>query len=89
MAPALAVAWMVILTVLFVTEASRRGIGRMLAAMGVSVAWLAVTAVALRSTNQFEAGSAARDYAIVMGVSLLAYFLMRGRRSDRPRGPVP
>ena len=87
--PSVAVVWMVVLAVLFVSEASRRGTGRMLLATAVSVTWLAVTAVAVRSANQFEAGYAARNYAIATGVSLLAYFLREGRRQDRPHGPAP
>jgi hypothetical protein len=80
---------MVVLAVLFVSEASRRGTGRMLAATAVSVAWLAVTAAAVRSANQVEAGYAVRNYAIVMGVAMLAYFRMKRRGLDRPRGPDP
>jgi hypothetical protein len=80
---------MVVLAVLFVSEASRRGTMRMLLATAVSVAWLAVTAAVVRSANQFEAIDAARNYAIVMGVSMLAYFLVKRRRSDRPHGPAP
>ena len=89
MAPALVVAGMVVLAVLFVTEASRRGTARMLGATGVSVAWLALTAVAVRSANQIEAGYAVRNYAVVMGVALLAYFGSEGRRPDRPSSPAP
>jgi hypothetical protein len=80
---------MVVLSVLFVTEASRRGTGRMLASTAVSIAWLAETAAAFRSANQFEAGYAARNYAVVMGVALLAYFGSKGRRPDRPSSPAP
>jgi peptidoglycan/LPS O-acetylase OafA/YrhL len=88
MGPALAVACMVFLTILFVTEASRRGTARMLGATAVSVSWLAVTAATVRSANEIEAGYAVRNYAIVMGIALLAYFRSKGRRPDRPSGPA-
>ena len=88
MAPVV-VGCMVVLGVLFVAEASRRGTGRMLAAMAVSIAWLAVTAAAARSSNQFEAGDAARNYAVVTAVLLLAYFGTKGQRTDRPGNQAP
>jgi hypothetical protein len=62
--PWVAIIWMVVLAVLFVGEASRHGTGRMLLATAVSVIWLALTAAAVRSANQFEAGYAARNYAM-------------------------
>jgi hypothetical protein len=80
---------MVVLAVLFVTEASRRGTGPMLASTAVSIAWLAVTAAAVRSANQIDAGDAARNYAVVMSVALLAYFGSKGRRPHRPSRPAP
>lgn len=88
MAPALMVTGMVAIVVLFVAEASRQGTGRMLAATAVGVAWLAVTAVGFRSGNQFEAGYAARNYAVVMAVFLLIYFRAKRRPGDRPIDPT-
>ncbi len=88
MAPSLMVAGIVVMAILFVAGASRQGIGRSLAAVAVVVAWLAVTAVAFRSRNQYEAGYAAKNYAVVMAVFLLVYFRMKGRSSDRPSDPT-
>jgi hypothetical protein len=80
---------MVVIAVLFVAEASRQGTGRVLVATALGVAWLAVTAVAFRSRNQFEAGYAVRNYVVVMAVALLVYFRVRrgpGDRSGNPKG---
>ncbi len=73
------VAGIVVMAILFVAGASRKGIGRSLAATAVGVAWLTVTALAFRSRNQFEAGFAARNYAVVMAVFLLVYFRAKRR----------
>jgi hypothetical protein len=81
-AATLIVAAMVTVAILFVADASRRGTARMLAATAVSIGWLALTAVALRSVNQFTAGYAARNYAVVMTVLLLVYFCVKIRRSS-------
>jgi hypothetical protein len=82
------VAGMVVVAVLFVAGASRQGVARSLAATAVGVAWLAVTAVAFRPGDQFEAVSAVRDYAAVMAVALLVYFRVRGRPPHRPSDPT-
>src|SRR5690349_2660757 len=65
----------VVLAVPFLAEAMRRGLGRALGAMAVMGAWLGVTVSGIRrATDQFEAGEAVRDYAIVMTIVLFLYF---------------
>jgi hypothetical protein len=79
----------VVLAVPFLVEAMRRGLGRALGAMAVMGAWLGVTLSGIRRANeQFEAGEAARDYAIIMTVALLLYFGSQNWRAARSR-PVP
>jgi hypothetical protein len=75
MTPLLVISLMVVVAVFVVAKASRRGFRWMLAAMAVVGAWLAVTALSLRATNQFQAGEAARNYAVVMAVLLFLYFV--------------
>jgi CHASE2 domain-containing sensor protein len=80
----LVVSWMVLVAVLFVAWASRSGTGRMLAAMAVSIAWFALTAAIFRSESHFDELRAARNYALVMAIVLVAYFgITRRRRKER------
>src|SRR5262245_57301 len=65
----------VVLAVPFLAEAMRRGLGRALAAMAVMGTWLGVTLSGIRRvTDEWAAGEAARDYAIVMTIVLFLYF---------------
>jgi hypothetical protein len=74
MTPSLVFAVMVVLAVLLVAGAMRRGLSRMMVALALMGAWLALTASASRPTNQFAAGAAARNYAIVMAALAFLYF---------------
>jgi hypothetical protein len=81
--PQILTALIACLSVLFIGEAMRRGIGRALAAMAVMGAWLGVTLAVLRSFPQWEASSdAVLNYVVVMSAVLLLYF---GGRSWLPR----
>jgi hypothetical protein len=63
-----------VVSVLFIGEAMRRGLGRALAAMGVMGLWLGVTLAVLRNGAVRGGVAALRDYVIVMSLSLVIYF---------------
>jgi hypothetical protein len=78
----------VLLAVLFLAEAMRRGLGRALAALAVMGIWLGVTISSIRrSINPRATGVAARDYAIVMSLALIVYF--HGNRWIAARSRLP
>lgn len=74
MTPLMMIASMVVVAILFVAEAARRGAKWMLAATAVVSAWLALTALAIRDSNSSNTGEAVRNYAVVMTPLLFAYF---------------
>ena len=82
MAPSLVFLVMVVLAMLLLYEAMRRGLGRMMAALAFMGAWLALTASASRATNQVQAGEAARNYAVVMAALSFLYFRVKARPAN-------
>jgi hypothetical protein len=87
MTPSTMLLAMMVPALLLLAEATRRGLGRMMSALGFMGAWLGLTAVASRATNQFEAAEAVRNYAVAMVALSFLYFRGKPRPAKKEATP--